>query len=99
LVVRQIQDSYKNNINDEEDVDEDIFNAGLSLNMHGYFFSNLNILNSLKKKGNVSSVIDEGVLSQVELEGKDFQLQNTEKLTRLKRLTVWFLYASSIVAL
>lgn len=53
-------------------MDEDIFNAALSLNMHGYFFSNLNILSKLNKLGNVSSIVDAEILSQVELEGKDF---------------------------
>ena len=72
MIVRQIQDKSNNNIYDEEEVDEDIFNAALSLNMHGYFFSNLNILSKLNKLGNVSSIVDAGILSQVELEGKDF---------------------------
>ena len=52
-------------------MDEDIFNAALSLNMHGYFFSNLNVLSKLNKIGEVSSIVDSEILSQVEV-GKNF---------------------------
>jgi hypothetical protein len=44
---------------DDEEVDSDIFNIGLSLNLHGFFFHNIEKLEELKNQGKSQNKLQE----------------------------------------